>query len=201
MPTLTTWIAVPALGALIGYVTNWLAVKMIFRPIRPVSVLGLRVQGLIGRRQRELAESIGRVVGDHLVGHQDVVKSLAGVDFDQLLGDVVDTAIEPRIKDMQRLPFVGGLFTDERIGGLRRALKAGVVAQREAILEKLESAVENKLDVQGLVTDKIAAFPVEKVESLVLAVASRELRAIELLGAVLGALIGVLQVLVIWALS
>ena len=56
MAAMWTWIGVPLLGGVIGYVTNRIAVKMIFRPIKPVSVLGIKVQGLIGRRQRELRQ-------------------------------------------------------------------------------------------------------------------------------------------------
>lgn len=201
MPAITTWIAVPLLGGVIGYVTNRIAVKMIFRPIRPVSVLGLRVQGLIGRRQNELAESIGRVVGDHLVQHKDVVEAFAKLDFEGLLADVLDAAIAPKIAEMQKMPFVGGLLTEERVASLRSGIVSSVLKHREALLARVEDAIEKGLDVQSVVTAKIEAFPVEKLESMVLAVAARELRAIELLGAVLGTLIGVAQVLLIWWLS
>jgi uncharacterized membrane protein YheB (UPF0754 family) len=65
-PDLWTWITIPAVGGFIGWSTNWLAVKMIFRPLRERRFLGIRVQGLVGRRQKELAAAIGRVVGNHL---------------------------------------------------------------------------------------------------------------------------------------
>jgi uncharacterized membrane protein YheB (UPF0754 family) len=54
-PTLTTWIAVPAIGGVIGWITNWIAVKMIFRPLRPIRLLGFRLHGLVPRRQADLA--------------------------------------------------------------------------------------------------------------------------------------------------
>ena len=201
MPAATTWIAVPLIGGIIGYLTNRIAVRMIFRPVRPSSILGFRVQGLIGRRQRELAESIGQVVGDHLVRHEDVVKSLSHVDFEAILGDVLDSALAPKIQEMQRIPVVGGLLSEARVASLRGSLIAGVLEHREIILEKIEQAVEKGLDVQAVVTDKIAAFSVAELESLVLAVAAKELRAIEIFGAVLGVLIGFTQVLLIWSLS
>lgn len=201
MPAATTWIAVPLIGGIIGYLTNRIAVRMIFRPVRPISILGFRVQGLIGRRQRELAESIGQVVGDHLVRHEDVVKSLSHVDFEAILGDVLDSALAPKIQEMQRIPVVGGLLSEARVASLRGSLIAGVLEHREIILEKIEQAVEKGLDVQAVVTDKIAAFSVAELESLVLAVAAKELRAIEIFGAVLGVLIGFTQVLLIWSLS
>jgi uncharacterized membrane protein YheB (UPF0754 family) len=194
---LTTWIAVPLLGGVIGYLTNRIAVKMIFRPIRPVNLLGLRVQGLIGRRQQELAERIGTVVGDHLVRHQDIVEGFHKVDLEGLLGDVLERGLRPKIDELRNLPLIGGFLTPERIADLRGSLARGILTHRETILERLEEAVEQGIDIEHLVREKVAAFPVEKLESLVLQVASRELRAIELLGGVLGVLIGVLQVVTI----
>ena len=49
-PDLWTWITIPAIGSLIGLSTNWMAVKMIFRPIRPVNLLLFRLHGLVPRR-------------------------------------------------------------------------------------------------------------------------------------------------------
>ena len=201
MPALTTWIAVPLLGGVIGYVTNRIAVKMIFRPIKPVSVIGFKVQGLMGRRQQELAVSIGRVVGDHLVQHRDVVRSFENVDLEELFGSVLDQGLAPKIDELRSLPLIGGFLTEERVGDLRDSIVKKVLEHKGTILEKLEKAVEDGLDVRQMVTEKVAAFPVEKLESLVLEVAERELRAIEVLGAVLGVLIGIGQVFLIWGLA
>lgn len=200
MPAIATWIGVPLLGGVIGYVTNRIAVKMIFRPIRPISVLGIRVQGLLARRQQELAESVGRVVGDHLVSHEDVMAALGNVDFEQVIGDVLDTALAPKVAELRKMPMLGALFTDERVGQLQESITRGIVAKRETLLSGIEGAIEKGLDVRSVVTAKVAAFPVEKLEALVLEVAARELRAIELLGALLGVLIGIVQVLLIWGL-
>lgn len=85
-PDLWTWITIPAIGGLIGLTTNWLAVKMIFRPVKPRRLLFFKLHGLIARRQAELAKAIGRVVGNHLVEHKDVLKSLNKLDFGGILG-------------------------------------------------------------------------------------------------------------------
>ena len=73
----------------------------------------------------------------------------------------------------------------------------GLMEDREAIYEQLEKAVEDGIDIRELVREKVAAFPVEHLEALVLQVGSKELRAIEIWGGVLGVLIGLLQVVVI----
>ena len=55
---LLPWIVFPLVGALIGYATNWLAVKMLFRPRQPWGAGVLKFQGVVPRRQEALADSI-----------------------------------------------------------------------------------------------------------------------------------------------
>lgn len=197
-PDLWTWITIPAIGGVIGWSTNWLAVKMIFRPIRARRFLGIRVQGLIGRRQQELAQAIGRVVGDHLVEHEDVVKALNKLDFTGILGGVLDRGLAPKIQELRSLPLIGGFLTEERISDIRGSIVQGILAHKETVLDEVERGLAKGLDVQGLVEQKVAAFAIEKLERLILDVAARELRAIVVLGGVLGVLIGLLQVGVLW---
>ena len=72
------------------------------------------------------------------------------------------------------------------------------MAHKETVLDEVERGLSKGLDVPALVEKKVAAFAIEKLESLILQVASRELRAIEVLGGVLGALMGVAQVGYLW---
>ncbi|MBL8726641.1 MAG: DUF445 family protein [Planctomycetes bacterium] len=197
-PDLWTWLTLPAIGALIGWGTNWLAVKMIFRPIRPVRFLGLRIQGLVGRRQPDLAKAIGRVVGNHLVEHKDVVKSLNKLDFSGVLNGVLDRGLGPKIQELRGLPLIGGFLTEARVAEIRSSIVAGIMDHKEVVLDEVEKGLAKGLDVPTLVERKVAAFAIEKLEKIILEVASRELRAIEVLGGVLGALIGLLQVGFVW---
>ena len=194
-PDLWTWITIPAIGGLIGWSTNWLAVKMIFRPIKKRRILGLfPVQGLIGRRQADLAKAIGRVVGNHLVEHKDVVKSLNKLDFSGILGSVLDKGLGPKIQELRGLPLIGGFLTEERVRELRNSIVEGIMTHKDTVLDEVEKGLAKGLDVPDLVEKKVANFAIEKLEALILDVASRELRAIEVLGGVLGVLIGAAQV-------
>lgn len=197
-PSLGTWITVPLVGGLIGYVTNWIAVKMIFRPLQPVRFLGFRIQGLIGKRHKELAQSIGRTVGGHLISHKDIVKSFNKLDLSDVMTEVLDKGLQPKVDQLRALPLIGGFLTQERVAELRGALVQGILEHKDLIRDRLEPAIEASLDVKAIVADKVEAFPVEKLEAMILGVANRELRAIEWLGGVLGVLIGIGQVLLIW---
>ncbi len=197
-PDLWTWITIPAIGALIGWSTNWIAVKMIFRPIKPRRFLGIRVQGLVARRQQDLAQAIGRVVGNHLVEHKDVVKSLNKLDFTGILNNVLDRGLGPKIQELRSLPLIGGFLTEARVGDIRQSIVDGIMKHKESVLDEVERGLSKGLDVPQLVEKKVAQFSVEKLESLILEVASKELKAIEVLGGVLGALIGLGQVAFLW---
>lgn len=187
------WILLPLVGALIGYGTNRLAVRMIFRPIEPKSFLGFRVQGLIGRRQPEIARSIGGVVGDHLLTRDDIVSALDSIDLEGVLDRAFDQGLAPKIEEMRRLPLVGGFLTEDRVADLRRHAVQGVLRHRGELTAALEKGVDEGVDVHALVERKVASFPVETVEELVLKVAAKELRAIEVLGGVLGGVVGLAQ--------
>ncbi len=190
----TIWITTPLLGGVIGYVTNYLAVKMIFRPIQPRRILGVRWQGLIGKRQSELAESIGRVVGEHLVRHEDIVEVFDALDVEGLTKKAIQRGLAPKVAELRRLPLVGGLLTEQRVADVEAALGRAFLENKELLYAEIERALEQGLDVRELVTEKVSRFPVERLEALVLEVARRELRAIEWLGGVLGFLVGLLQV-------
>ena len=70
----------PLLGGLIGYVTNYIAIRMLFRPLRPWRFLGMRVPltpGIIPGKRGELARKMGEMVGEHLLTADDVGRAFA----------------------------------------------------------------------------------------------------------------------------
>ncbi|MCX7030133.1 MAG: DUF445 family protein [Spirochaetes bacterium] len=74
---LLSWIAPPVVGAVIGWITNDIAIRMLFRPLRAVRVLGIRLPltpGIIPKERRTLAVSIGSMVSRELIT-EDALRS------------------------------------------------------------------------------------------------------------------------------
>lgn len=68
-------------GAIIGYITNWLAIKMLFRPFHEKKFLGMHVPftpGLIPKEMKRIARSVGETVGVHLLSPKIVTEALSG---------------------------------------------------------------------------------------------------------------------------
>lgn len=67
------------IGSIIGYITNWLAIKMLFRPRTEKRIFGIKVPftpGLIPKEQKRIANSIGNTVGNHLLTSDTILHAL-----------------------------------------------------------------------------------------------------------------------------
>ncbi len=69
-------ISIPLISALIGWITNYLAVKMIFRPHIPIKILGITFHGILPKRKSALAHEIGETVERELISHDDIKKHM-----------------------------------------------------------------------------------------------------------------------------
>ncbi|TYO98161.1 uncharacterized protein DUF445 [Geothermobacter ehrlichii] len=89
---LIAYLVPPVVGAFIGYLTNSIAIRMLFRPLRPWHLFGVRIPltpGIIPSRRGELAERLGETVGRHLLTAGDVGRVLARESFQRELRQAV----------------------------------------------------------------------------------------------------------------
>ena len=91
------WLVPPLLGALIGYVTNYIAIRMLFRPLRPWLLFGVRLPltpGIIPSKRGELAQRMGEMVGAHLLTGDDVRLTLEKPAFRRELKSAVNDKLQ-----------------------------------------------------------------------------------------------------------
>lgn len=75
-------------GAVIGYITNWLAIKMLFRPHREIRMGKFRMPftpGLIPKEKSRIARSIGQAIGQHLLTKETIIESLCSDNMNEQL--------------------------------------------------------------------------------------------------------------------
>jgi uncharacterized membrane protein YheB (UPF0754 family) len=183
------WVLLPAVGALIGFATNWLAIKMLFHPRQ--KRFGL--QGLLPRRQKELAASVGDVVADELLDLDQLLSGLDTVDLRPSFEELIDRALEAKIHDLKRIPLIGSMITPERLSGIRNSVIEELVKAQPTIVAKLKDIAREKVDIRTAVSSRLEGFDLLRLESVVTRVASKEMRAIEWWGAIVGGLIGLVQ--------
>ncbi|PLX50708.1 MAG: hypothetical protein C0613_03510 [Desulfobulbaceae bacterium] len=97
MPSPLIYLAPPALGAFIGYMTNYVAIKMLFRPLKPWKILGIRIPmtpGVIPAKRHDLACNIGDMVGSHLLTSDDIARAIASPGFQKDLAELVNSRLD-----------------------------------------------------------------------------------------------------------
>jgi len=186
------------IGALIGWLTNVIAIKLLFRPMKPIGIKGtpFMIQGLIPKRKAEIAKSIGEVISEELISMEVIV--------DQVIEDMDKKQIVDMIKEKILI------VANEKMPSIIPSMFKGIILQNidtmisengEAIVvelgEKLSHMAIESIDISKMVEDKINAYDFVKIEEMTLKIASTELKSIEVLGGVLGFIIGILQGLIV----
>ena len=90
-------IAVPVIGAIIGYATNWIAVKMLFRPHKEVRVMGWKLPftpGVIPKGQGRLARAVGRAVEEQLLTREVLEEELLSEEKMQKMKEMISDWVE-----------------------------------------------------------------------------------------------------------
>lgn len=187
--------SIPVISALIGYVTNYIAVKMLFRPHSPRRILGFRIQGLVPRRQREIAASLGRMIERDLISHADIQEALKSKETTDEAAAFLNEQVDHFVQRLaSQNPMIGAFLQGPLLEQVKGLLSAQMAERFPVFMERVVERVEGQLDIKAIVQSKVEAFDLTKLEAIIYEVTSRELKTIELLGGVLGFLIGLAQV-------
>lgn len=183
---------IPLISAVIGYITNVVAVKMLFRPRQPRRFLFWEVQGVLPKRQVDLARTVGELVEKELFSVTDLLDQVNTPEMQELLVGTVVNLVKKRLDEVMPRFVPGGVSgkIGELVEIVLRREAPGIV---QAAIDNGRNQMLNEIKVGRLIEEKINQYEVADAEQLVLQMASRELRFIEVMGGVLGLLIGLLQ--------
>ena len=186
----------PLIAALIGWLTNYLAVKMLFHPKLPIKIFGISIQGVFPKRQKQLAEKLGTLVAEELFSVKDVAQKLKELATSSESMELVGKRIEKTIREklVKSFPMLAMFLTDEMVEKVTNLFKSELQDFLGESAKDLGRKLEESLDVKELVRVKVEAFSSNKLEGILVAIMSKEFRFIEIIGALLGFFIGCVQV-------
>jgi uncharacterized membrane protein YheB (UPF0754 family) len=195
LPDWTLWIITPLLAGIIGWFTNWLAVKMLFRPRVSQRILGFTFQGVIPKRRSDIAQVIGKTIEQELLTHGDLQEALKKVDAKEALRPILQEKIDLLVKEKIASinPMLMALMPKELLEKIKKAMLEEILNALPQIIEKLGDSFIKSLPISELVIQNINKFDLERLEKMIVDAANKEFKFIEYLGAVVGVLIGLLQ--------
>ena len=187
------------IGSAIGYITNVLAIKLLFRPYEEIRIpiINFKIQGVIPMRQKEIAKNIGEIVEQELVSISDILDNF--VTEEKIHGlllsiqDKLKSVLEMKISEMPLLAgFKGMIF-----GYIDKIMEEEGKDYIKEIIHNIGVNAQEEIRISEMVEEKINAFDLSKLEELAYEIARKELRHIEVLGGVLGFMIGIVQGIIV----
>jgi uncharacterized membrane protein YheB (UPF0754 family) len=196
---MSIWLlSIPFISAFIGWFTNWVAIKMLFHPREPRKFLWITFQGIFPKRQQQFGEKLGKLVSEEFLSFSDIEQKISNPENLQkilpMVEEHIDTFLHTRLG--KKFPMMSMFIGEKTIGTLKAAFMEELQDLFPVLMQHYAGQLKKELDLEHIVTEKVKLFSSDKLESVLQQIMAKEFRFVEILGGVLGFIIGILQVVI-----
>ena len=158
----------PFIAAVIGWFTNYLAVKMLFRPKDEVKFLFIKFQGIFPKRQKEVAIKIGKLVSEELLSLHDIKDKLKDPENVEVIHKTIEGRVDEYLTTTlpNKFPVMSLLLGKKTKGRMKDDLMHEIEELAPIAIEQYISKMEDSFDIEELVRSKISILSPEKLEEL-----------------------------------
>jgi uncharacterized membrane protein YheB (UPF0754 family) len=186
----------PVGGFVVGFVTNWIAINLIFRPLRPRRILFWKVQGLFLRRQSEISDVWARLMAEELI----TVEKVADAMINGRHGDRTRAIIQKHLRPLLDNSVIMKLTAQVTVGmtgytDLKKAMNQKAVRATSDVFGDPAFNRERAPVVAGVLAQQMKALGPEEFQDILRPAFREEELQLMLVGGVLGMLAGVAQFL------
>jgi len=190
-------IGIPLISAFIGYITNLVAIKMLFHPREPKRLLGITFQGIFPKRQRQFAEKLGKLVSAEFLSFNDIEQKISDPENLKKIMPMIEAHIDDFLRNRlgTEMPMISMFIGDKTISKLKESFMKEIELLFPQVMKQYAVNLKEELDLEQIVITKVAGFSSDKLEEVLYQIMSKEFRFVEIIGAVIGFIIGLVQVL------
>lgn len=191
-------VLIVGIGAGIGWITNYVAIKMLFRPYKEINFGLFKIQGLLPKRKHEIGESIAEIIQSELVSLKDIVSSMDKDKLEEKMSEAIDKILEEKLQReiTKNFPMIAMFLSSDMLDKIKVIIKNSILENKDKIISMFSDYLEENVDFKGIIVRNVDAFSLEKLEEITYSLAKKEFKHIEVVGAVLGAIIGFAQFII-----
>ena len=169
---------------------------MLFHPREPKKILGVTFHGIFPKRQKTLATNLGKLISDEFLSFNEIEQKISNPENLKQILPMVDAHIDNflRRKLPDEMPVISMFIGDKTIDKLKSVFMTELETLFPKMMKDYAANLRTELDLEQIVTDKVKAFSSDKLESILYQVMAKEFKFVEIIGGVLGFLIGLLQI-------
>ena len=183
-----SWWLLPICGVVIGWATNWLAIWMIFEPVEPKKILGLRWQGLFLRRQEEVADVYALIIADEVVTLSRIGDELMNGAQSDRTRQLVETSMRPAVDQAAGAarPLIRMAVGSRQYDSLRESVATEAVDYTIKPMQDPEFNREQAKRVRALIAERMREMSHKDFSEMLRTVIKEDEWLLYLHGAVLG---------------
>ncbi len=182
----------------------WLVIKflfiILFRPYKPKSIFGVRIQGILPAKQSAIAAKTGKLVAEQFFSMNAIEEKITDPNNLKKIMPAIEEHIDDflRNKLKREMPFIGMLVGEKTINSLKKVFIAELETLFPKIMNSYASNLVNDLNIEHLVSQKIASVSINEVETAFRKNLFKEIWLAELISGLIGLFIGLVTMLIIF---
>jgi uncharacterized membrane protein YheB (UPF0754 family) len=189
----------PAFGLIVGWFTDWLALKMIFNPKQPIRVFGIEWQGLFLKRRKEVAADYGALIADQIITPRKVIEAVLRGPLSDRVFALIRKQVQASLDRNTGLakPLVVMSVGSARYQQMKLSITAKVMERLPETMSYLEDYARDQMDVRNLLVQRMQQLDELQFEALIRPAFEQDEWILITVGALLGFAMGEAQALIL----
>ncbi|MEM6299654.1 MAG: hypothetical protein AAF740_13275, partial [Bacteroidota bacterium] len=190
-----SWFLLPFFGLLVGWATNAIALKVIFRPRKPINLLGLKIHGLFLKRQSEVAAEYSKMITNHILTTENIFEFVVRGPGAARLNEIIEKHVHHVVNTTVGLSknLLKTNFVNDQMEIIRNIVAYRFQQELPVVIVDIYRYAERALKMQETLETKMAGLPSDEFEAFLRPAFQEDEWILITVGAVLGLLAGVAQ--------
>lgn len=190
------WWLLPIFGALIGYITNWVALKLVFEPVRPKKVGPFVLHGLFLKRQQEVAKAYADQVESGILNPTNILEGILRSETSDELFRIIQFHVADSIDKSAGIakPFIQFVIGTRQFIAMKNKVCDRLMTEMPKHAHVLEKYTLETLDIRNTLQTKMQALDPEDFIGVIRPAFEQDEWMLIVGGGALGAVVGLLQV-------
>ena len=197
-----SWV-LPVAGGIVGWFTNWIALKVIFQPLEPRKFLCWEFQGIFLKRQKEVSATFARVVITEIVHIKAIWEAIftgpLSTNFFAMLRAHTLVFTDKLLVEVK--PLAVAAMGAEKFAQMKEAIAQKVMDKLPSIIDRSYEYAQEALDMENIVREKMSVLPPAEFEGVLHPAFQEDEIKLIALGGILGAIVGVIQLFTLFSSS
>jgi uncharacterized membrane protein YheB (UPF0754 family) len=187
----------PLFGGLVGFVSDWVGLYLMFRPLHPKKILGFTWQGLFIKRQQEVAADYAALISKQLLTSANMMEELfSGTHSDKVIC-LVNRYVKEVIDQQSGVvrPLVVYAIGGQQYQSLKEQVAERILAKLPETMKHIEAYAEDAMDIRNTLVNRMQQLSPQEFEGMLRPAFKEDEWSLIIVGAVLGFLVGEMQIL------